>query len=69
MDFKDYVEGEMKYYEEYYAELNILLKEYGYDCDCFDIEYTTADWYPGQPLRSSWQGVTLEVAIRQTLCL
>lgn len=43
MDFKDYVEGEMEYYEEYYAELNILLKEYGYDCDMMDIEYTTAD--------------------------
>ena len=45
MDFKDYVEGEMKYYEEYYAEMNIVLKEYGYDCDIMDIEYTTADWY------------------------
>ena len=69
MDFKDYVEGEMQYYEEYYAELNILLKEYGYDCDCFDIEYTTADWYPGQPLRSSWQGGTVTPANCQTLCL
>jgi len=69
MDFKDYVEGEMEYYEEYYAELNILLKEYGYDCDVMDIEYTTADWYPGQPLRSSWQGGTLGQANRQTLCL
>ena len=43
MDFKDYIEGEMQYYEEYYAELDILLKEYGYDCDIMDIEYTTAD--------------------------
>ena len=43
MDFKDYVEGEMKYYEEYYAEMNTLLKEYGYEYDMMDIEYTTAD--------------------------
>jgi hypothetical protein len=43
MDFKDYVAEEMKYYEEYYAEMELIMKEYGYECDVMDIEYTTAD--------------------------
>lgn len=43
MDFKDYVAEEMKYYDEFYEELDTLLKELTFECECFDIEYTTAD--------------------------
>ena len=45
MKFEDYVAMEMKYYEEFYDELELLLQEYSYEDDVMDIEYTTADWY------------------------
>ena len=40
MDFKDYVAMEMKYYEEFYSELEELLQEYSYECDAMEVEYT-----------------------------
>jgi len=43
MEFKDYVAEEMKYYDEFYEELEALLKELTYECDSFDLEYTVAD--------------------------
>ena len=43
MKFEDYVAMEMKYYEEFYDELELLLQEYSYEDDVMDIEYTTAD--------------------------
>ena len=40
MDFKEYVAMEMKYYEEFYDELEELLHEYTYECDSLEVEYT-----------------------------
>ena len=66
MSFEEYLQEELATLED------DTLYEVG-DINCeWELEYTTQEWVSNTNVSAaatSWQGGTLEVAIRQTLCL
>ena len=66
MSFEEYLQEELATLED------DTLYEVG-DINCeWELEYTTQEWVSNTNVSAaatSWQGVTLSVAIRQTLCL